>query len=655
MFQRKSKFTKPKKKSPVILRGVLKKRAEGFGFLIPDDKSQADVYIPKRGIGLALNNDRVEVEIQKGPFGKRRAPSGHVCCVLKRNKEFTLGVLETKNQQQFLKNHSLGADIKLPLINPKNIPLKEGEHISARIVEQKKGFLASASESLGFLSQKAKDDIKWVMAEKGISQKFPKNILKELEKLPDEVSPEESSNRKDLRGKAFVTIDGPTAQDFDDAIFVEKNKGGFKLYVAIADVSHYVKFNSSLDKEAFERANSSYFPGFCAPMLPEKLSNSLCSLLPDKDRLAMAQEMDFDRRGEMIGSRLCPAVIHSRKRLTYRQAQDILEKKSPLKGDFADSLQSAGQLAKILLKRHIQDLGFDFDISETEIQLNSQGEPIQILSSQRLFTHQMIEQFMLSANKAVARFLEKNKSPLIYRIHEKADPEKLKVLQKFAQSLGFNKKLDSRLSLIQFLSQFKSHSHSALIHKLTLRAFSQARYSAQNKGHFGLNFKCYTHFTSPIRRYCDLIIHYLIKQALSANKSPLPKKELESRAEWISQKEQNSVQAERQVLDIKKARFLEKHKGEDFSGCVSSICSFGFFVALSPFDVEGLVRFKDFKGFWEPDEFQLSAVNRKTGAKIRLGDPVRVLITQTDCLAGKIDLKLLNHKKALLDKKGVLT
>lgn len=658
MFQRKTqKLTKPSKKPPLILKGVLKKHAGGFGFFIPDDKSQADVYIPRDKIGSALSNDRVEVQIQTPRRrGQKPSRSGRVCSVLKRNKEFILGVLETKNQQSFLKSHSLGLNAKLPLKNPQNIPLKEGEHIRARMVTTKNGFLAEASEGLGFLSRKAKDDMKWVMAERGICAKFPKTILKEIEKLPLKVSPQEISEREDLRNKSFVTIDGQTAQDFDDAIFVEKKQNLFRLYVAIADVSHYVPLDSVLDKEAFERSNSSYFPGFCAPMLPEKLSNDLCSLRANQDRLVVIQEMDFNQQAKRIKSRTYPAVIHSRKRLTYKQAQAILDNNSGLKGDFVDSLQVAGQLAKILLNRHLQDLSFDFNIPETQIQLNKQGDPIDISPSERLFSHQMIEQFMLSANKAVARFLEKNKIPLIYRIHENPDPEKLQVLQKFAESLGFGKKLNSRQNLIQFLSRYKNHKLSAFIHKLTLRAFSQARYSAQNKGHFGLNFTCYTHFTSPIRRYCDLLIHYLIKQALSANPRPLfLKKQLEDRAVWISQKEQNSVQAERQILDIKKARFLEKRIGEVFTGCISSICSFGVFVALNPFDVEGLVRFKDLAGFWDPDPFQLSAVNKKTGARIRLGDTVKVLIAKTDSLAGKIDLQILEHKNKPLKTKQIKT
>ena len=653
IFRRRArKNAKASPKKPLILEGVLKKRPGGSGFLIPDDKSQTDVYIPRGSTGSALSNDRVSVQIQENQDKSlkegRRVRSGRVRSVLRRDKNFALGRFERKGRQAFLKNHNLGEE-SFWLKNPKNIPVKEGEYIKARILhspsDKNPRFKGELSENLGALSKEAKDDIKRVMAERGISARFPQEILKHLKKIPNAVLPEEKANRKDLRDKDFVTIDGETAQDFDDAVFVEKQGRLWRLYVAIADVSHYVLPDSALDKEALERGNSSYFPDSCSPMLPEKLSNNLCSLQEGKDRLVLVQEIDFDRRGSPGRADIYPAVIHSRKRLTYKQAQAILEGNSPLEGSYIRPLQTAGELAQTLLNRHARNSGFDFEIPEIQIRLDKNGEPVDISPSQRLFSHKMIEQFMLSANQAVGAFLKKHSQALIYRIHEDPDREKLQVLQRFAGSFGFAGKLNSRETLIRFLSQFKNHRHSSLIHKLTLRAFSQARYSTNNKGHYGLNFKCYTHFTSPIRRYCDLLVHRLIKQALLRDSRPLlPQKEMERRAEWISQKEQNSVQAERQISDIKKARFLKKHLGETFTGYVVSICSFGVFIALKPFDVEGLVRFRDLAGFWAPDEFQLSAVNRRTGQRIRLGDSLRVVIARVDTSSGNVDLDIKKQK-----------
>ena len=344
-------------------------------------------------------------------------------------------------------------------------------------------------ENFGKISSSAKDDLKRVMAEYNIPFKFPEEILKEAEELPEEVRQRDYSDRIDLRDKAFVTIDGVTAQDFDDAIFVEKLSDSYRLYVAIADVSHYVREDSLLNKEAFERGNSSYFPNFCVPMLPEKLSNDLCSLKAHKDRLVMVLEMDFDFKGNRIKDKVYPSVINSRQRLTYGQAQDVFDDLSPLKGEFLVSLRAAKSLAQILIGRHIkEDQGLNLNIPETLILVDERGETQDIVKEKRLFSHLMIEQFMLSANKAVSTFLEKKNIPLMYRIHESPEAEKLKSLQKFSKVLGFSQSFQSRKNFIRFLTQYKNHRQIDLIHKLVLRSLSQARYSAFNKGHYGFEF-----------------------------------------------------------------------------------------------------------------------------------------------------------------------
>ena len=556
------------------IEGILKRHPDGFGFVIPDDKKHPDIYIPSTKIGSALTNDRVEVLVYQKRKGGARSYFGFIKNVLKRDKQFVVGAFEINKSQACVVNHNLAFSESIPLSNPKNIPVKKGDYVKAKIkfqtsssvrkkarfFKQDSFFKAELSENLGCISSSAKDDVKRIMAECDIPFEFPSPVLKELEQLPENVREKDYSDRKDLRQKAFVTIDGADAQDFDDAVFVEKHKNFYRLYVAIADVSYYVQEDSELDKSAFERGNSSYFPNFCSSMLPEKLSNDLCSLKEGENRLVMVQEMNFDFQGEMIGAKLYPSVIKSRKRLTYGQVQEILDQafvdkessqsnlyRSSLEfqhnshsresgnlqkklqnsnhahtdsqSDYLKSLKQAEGLAQILIQRHIKELGFDLEIPETLILVDSQGEPTDILKEQRLFSHKMIEQFMLSANKAVSAFLEKKQMPLMYRIHESPDPDKLEVLQKFSKILGFSKSFKSRENFIQFLSQYKNHEKSALIYKLTLRSLAQARYSAFNKGHYGLNFQSYTHFTSPIRRYCDLTIHRLIKQVLARENS----------------------------------------------------------------------------------------------------------------------------------------
>lgn len=576
------------------------------------------------------------------------AHSGFIQSLLKKNRKFAIGFFTVKKNCTMIERHNLGGSQNILISNPKKIPAKNGDFVKVQIKihpKQTDSFKAELVKNFGFVDISAKDDIKRVMAECDIPFEFSKQTLAEVKHLPDEVRPKDYADRKDLKSKAFVTIDGACAQDFDDAIFVEKHDHFYRLYIAIADVSHYVQKDSSLDKEAFERGNSSYFPSSCTPMLPEKLSNHLCSLKAQTPRLAMVQEIDFDFKGTRIRDQIYTAVIKSQCRLTYVQAQNILDGKSSLKGEYLNSLKFAGQLAQILLKNHIQEQALNLDIPETQVYLDDHGEPQDIVKEYRLFSHQMIEQFMLVANKAVSAFLERKQIPLMYRVHESPTKEKMKSLQQFSQTLGFSKSLTVRKNLIQFLSQYKDHKKTPLIQKLVLRSLQQARYSTINKGHYGLNFSSYTHFTSPIRRYCDLMIHRQIKKALSQN-SPvsLSQKELEKQAEFISAKEQNSVKAERRIKDIKKTRFLKKHIGEHFSGYVSSVCSFGLFVSLNQFDVDGLVRFQDLRGYWEVDEFQLFAQNRKGSYRIHFGDELKVLLVASDVSSGHVDFRLLSHK-----------
>ena len=632
-----------------LLEGLIKRHPDGFGFFIPDDDKHPDVYIPHSKMGSALTNDRVQVLVYKKNQQASYSHFGLIQSILKRDKEFATGTFEREGLRFVLKNHNLSYNLDVPLRNPKNIPIKEREYIRVRLQYDLKSnkLRGDVEEAFGFISLSAKDDRKRVMLERDIPFAFSKEVLEEVDKLPKKVLKKDFSDRKDLRDKTFVTIDGATAKDFDDAIFVEKHSKLYRLYVAIADVSYYIQEDTLLDEEAFQRGNSSYFPGFCSPMLPEKLSNDLCSLNPDCPRLVMVQEIHFDFQGEKLKSEIYPSVIQSRKRFTYGEVQEIFDSpKTSLSNNIQSSLQEAKNLAQILLQKHLKEQALDLDIPETILLVNKQGEPLDILEEKRLFSHILIEQFMLAANKEVSAFLEKKQIPLIYRIHPSPEEDKLKNLQKFSKILGFSKPLQKRKNLVQFLKKYKDHKKTPLIHKLVLRSLSQASYSAFNRGHYGLNFSSYTHFTSPIRRYSDLMIHRMIKQALSQEpKALLSQKEIESRARFISQKEQNSVKAERQIKDIKKARFLKKYIGHSFSGYVSSISSFGLFVNLKQFDIEGLVRFRDLNGFWETDEFQLSAFNRRTAYHIQFGDKVKVLLIASNITTGNIDLKLTSHKE----------
>ena len=632
--------------SEKTLKGIVKRHPDGFGFVIPDDKNHQDIYIPASRMGSALTYDRVEALVQKRRH--RQMFFGSIKTILKRHWEWTAGPYEIENGKFLLKKHSLPIDQPIEVQNPRKLKIKKEEWVKIKLTayptEQKPLFQGDILENLGVITSSAKDDNSKILAENNIPIKFPKPVLEELHTLPDEVRPEDWKGRKDLTNKAFVTIDGITAKDFDDAIFVEKQSFGFRLFVAIADVSHYVQENSQLDQEAYLRGNSTYLPDLAVPMLPEKLSNGLCSLNPQVPRLAMVAEMDFDVQGIQLKYQFYPAVIKSHHRLTYGQAQDIFDDSD--KDKKWVFLKDAAQLGQILIQRQDQNGALDFNIPEITVKVNSQGEPVEIIKEMRLFSHRLIEQFMLAANQAVSLFLKEKKSPSLYRIHESPEKESLKQLENFSKSLSFSSPLNTRQNLLAFLKKFKGHSSEPLINKLTLRALSQARYSAFNKGHYGLNFSAYTHFTSPIRRYCDLTIHRLIRQALNhSQQKALPSdKTLEKQARWISEREQISVKAERKVVDIKKARFLKPHIGEEFDGIISSITSFGLFIALGKFDVEGLVRFRDLPGHWIFDEANLRAESKRSRYSMQFGDAVRIKVITANTETGTIDFKLISHK-----------
>ena len=628
-------------KKDKILKGIMKRHSDGFGFVIPDDSSCDDVYVSASQMNSALTNDHVEVSVKSRRKGSKVVYFGIVTKITKRHCEFVTGPYELFKGREVILDQSLGSEERVVISNPLKIKIKKGDWLKARITSYKQPFHGEVVSNLASITSSAKDDNFRILAQHNISWDFPEEVLEEVKGIPSEVRKEDLHDRKDLTDKKFVTIDGASAKDFDDAIFVEKHTFGFRLFTAIADVSYYVQKGSALDAEAYSRGTSSYLPRFVSPMLPKKLSDDLCSLKPNVLRLAFVAEMDFDFNGDMKRSIFYPSVIKSHKRFTYGEVQDIFDGKSP-EENFS-FLKEANLLAKILIKNHKQNGGLDLDIPEIVVNVNEEGEPIDIMKTRRLYAHQLIEQFMLASNKAVSAFLERKKISLIYRIHEPPKEDSVKKLQFFSKSIGIFS-LQKRKSMVQFIKAIKNHDQESLFHILILRSLSQARYSAYNKRHYGLNFDSYTHFTSPIRRYCDLEIHRLLKQALS-HKTPIQNaEELEKQARHISEKEQSAVKAERQIHDIKKARFLYKHVGKSFKGSISSVTSFGLFITLKDFYIDGLVRFKDLVDHWIVDDKLMKAVSKKSKYSIGFGDEVEVQVVASNTLTGEIDFLLLKHK-----------
>jgi len=637
-----------KKSKP--LQGTIKRHPDGFGFFIPQDQEHPDVFIPASQMKSAMTNDHVTVIAEKERDGRFR---GEIITITERSQKKIAGGFSILNDRfGFIKDEGRGwgKDLKIPLDQSMNA--KKGELVVAKITAypDEGDFLGEVTEIIGDVED-ALNDIKRVVVTQNIPEEFAADTLREAESFAKNPTENDFKNRKDLRSLNIITIDGATAKDFDDAVYVEMTAQGFHLIVAIADVSHYVKNATSMDKDAYDRGTSVYFPNFVIPMLPEALSNGLCSLNPHVPRLALVADMFFNFTGEMTSSSFYEAVIESKARVTYGQAQEIVdapEGESETHQKFAhvkDNILRCADLAKVLMAKRFKEGSLDLEVPETELLIDGAGEPVDVIKSERLFAHRLIEEMMLAANVAVAKFLAEKEIPAIYRTHEPPDPLKIRMLEKYLQNFGSKAHLSGdrlQKKLTKALHEFTNESQSQIIHILTLRSMSQAKYTLDNIGHFGLGFDYYTHFTSPIRRYPDLIVHRLIKNALGISGYRLmPEDDIQTAGTWLSACEQRSAKAERQIQAIKKARFMKKMLGQEFEGMVSSVTKFGIFILLREYNIDGLIRLDDLgKDSWVYDEENLKLVAKRSGQSYSLGDKVKVTVDMVDIEQGQINFAL---------------
>lgn len=627
-----------------FVQGLIKRHPDGFGFLIPDDKTIPDIYIPRHSMNTVMSNDRVLAEIEKEKGGDRFR--GDIVRVVSRGIKKVVGVFAKLNDREGVvrdEGKGWGEDLRIKLEDSKDA--KNGQIVAAEILkypEPGEKFTGRIVEIIGDVEDPL-NDIRRVVHGNNIPEEFPTEALNEAKRFPEVPSEKDFAGRKDLRGKSLITIDGATAKDFDDAVLVETNGQGFKLYVAIADVSHYVTLGSAIDKEAYQRGTSVYFPNFVIPMLPEALSNGLCSLNPHVPRLCMVAEMQFDFSGTMTSSEFYEGVMESKARVTYGQAQEILDgTEIPALNHVKDVIKKCSDLAKILMAKRFQDGSLDLEIPETELQIDGSGRPIDVIRSERLFAHRLIEELMLAANVAVATFLSGRKVPSLYRVHEPPNELAIRLLERYLEAFGGKTRLGSgklQKRLTAALEEFDGKPQAQVLHILTLRSMSQAKYQPDNLGHFGLGFENYSHFTSPIRRYPDLIVHRLLKNQVvpNSNYRLVPEDELATAGTWLSSTEQRSVKAERQLMAIKKARFMQQFVGKEFEGLISSVTRFGVFVLLREYDIDGLVRAEEIgNGRWEFDEDTLKLVARGSGNSISVGDTMKVIVAAADPVGGQV-------------------
>ena len=651
--------------------GALAVLPSGIGFVSPKHGG-ADIYIHPANMNDAWHGDSVEVLLLPGKRGPH--VEGRVSRVLHRAQtELPAHALRRQKHGQWIcapANPRLQA-LFIADVSKLDKAVDEGNLLLLRPGDKAGPNLWEAEATVNLEheeSPQAQERI--TKSNNNIPGPFPAEVLHTLRDLPEDPREEDFADRRDVRDVGFVTIDGRAARDFDDAIHVEAQKDGFWLRVAIADVSHYVRQNTPLDAEARQRGNSYYFPLSVEPMLPEALSGGLCSLKPGVPRLAMVADMRFSASGTRRSAEFYPAVIQSRARLTYGQIQrGLLLREKEEEQNLAPvlpMLREAETLARALLARRQERGTLDFDLPEVAYLFNEQGELSGLTARERHFGHRMIEEFMIAANEAVAEFLEAREIPTLYRVHQPPDPDKLAVLADFLARSGLdtdegkpNRSPSSRKGrskttlsgrdLRRILEQSRNTPGEYVITRLVLRSMMQARYQPENEGHFGLASKCYCHFTSPIRRYADLVVHRALKRALGlpvlAGEKTLSQARLEAVAEHINARERAATEAEREIHKRLSVLFLRGRVGESFDAVISGVTDFGLFVELPEFLCEGLVRLASLEDdYYDYVEERQEIRGRRTGRTFKLGRALRV--TLTDVNMGRLELNFVLEENA---------
>ena len=662
-----NRFGLPEKMN--LVTGVVQGHPDGYGFVIPEDGGE-DLFINPRSMREVMHGDKVICRAESAQKGGKK--EGRIIRILERGHKTIVGIYEPSGHFGFVipDDRRISHDIYIPF--KYSGKAKKGHAVITEITAypmKNRNPEGRIIEIIGY-PDNPDVEIDIVLRKYDIPSKFPIDVLKEADAVQKEVTDDEITGRLDLRDKNIVTIDGEKAKDFDDAVYVERlNNGNYMLGVHIADVSHYVKEGNTLDNEAFKRGTSVYFPDRVIPMLPFQLSNEICSLKPKVDRLTLSALMEFDKYGELIDYRFDETVINSKERMTYTDVAEILNEvqssklkvsSMELKERYSYLLKDfylMRELCEVLREKRMRRGSIDFDLPEPYIILDLMGKPENIIKAERNIAHKIIEEFMLVANETVAMHFMKQEIPALYRVHDEPDQSKIIELSEFVSNFGyhlkipvFKKGIESKFHPKRFqelLNSIRGKPEELLISTITLRHMKQARYSPENIGHFGLAFENYTHFTSPIRRYPDLIVHRLLKEIIK--KKHIPKKRLdiwEERlpkiAQHSSEKERTADAAENDIVELKRVQFMLEKIGDEYEGIISGVTSFGLFVELKEIFVEGLIHVSSMADdYYALNERDHSLIGRRTKKRFRMGDRVKVKVENVSIEKRQIDFNLL--------------
>ncbi|MFD1032128.1 ribonuclease R [Metaplanococcus flavidus] len=627
----------------------------GFGFVAYEEPGHDDIFIPPTEVNGAINGDKVMVRIAESSGGDRR--EGAIIRILERGTTQVVGTFQDNKGFGFVVSDDKKMNMDLFIAKDDTLGAIDGHKVVVEITgwpEGRKSATGMVKQILGHKNDPGVDILS-IIHKHGIEIEFPQTVLDEANAVPEEIEPKDLDNRRDLRNEKIVTIDGADAKDLDDAVQVVKlDDGTYKLGVHIADVSHYVTVGSEMDREAYDRATSVYLTDRVIPMIPHRLSNGICSLNPQVDRLTLSCEMIFNDQGDVISHEIFQSVIRTSARMTYTDVYEILEQDNQeLKEQYRELVpmfELMKNLADMLRNKRMRRGAIDFDFKESKVLVDEDGNPTDVVVRERTVSERLIEEFMLAANETVAEHFHRMEVPALYRIHEDPKPEKLQRFFEFVTNFGIVVKGTGNQvhprALQEIVESVAGKPEEPVVSTMMLRSMQQAKYSAESLGHFGLSTEFYTHFTSPIRRYPDLIIHrlirtYLIEKDLSEATLRHWDANMDDIATHTSERERRAVEAERDTDALKKTQFMADKIGEEFTGIISSVTNFGLFVEL-PNTIEGLVHVSNMTDdFYRFDDRQMMMIGERSNRQFRIGDEVEIKVIGVKPEESAIDFEIV--------------